>query len=39
MNLRSALPMRVEKIFRHPIKSISREEIKQIKLEKRKDLP
>ena len=39
MNSRSTLPIRVEKIFRHPIKSISREEITQIKLEKRKALP
>ena len=39
MNLRSTLPVRVEKIFRHPIKSISREEITQIKLERRKALP
>ena len=39
MNSRSTLPIRVEKIFRHPIKSISREEITQIKLERRKALP
>ena len=39
MNSRSILPIRVEKIFRHPIKSISREEITQIKLERRKGLP
>ena len=39
MNLRNTLPVRVEKIFRHPIKSISREEITQIKLERRKALP
>ena len=39
MNLRSAQSIRVEKIFRHPIKSISREEITQIKLERRKAIP
>ena len=39
MNSRSTLPIRVEKIFRHPIKSMSREEITQIKLERRKGLP
>ena len=39
MNLGSDLPIKVEKIFRHPIKSISREEITQITLERRKALP
>ena len=39
MNLKSNLPIRVEKIFRHPIKSISREEITQIKVESRKAIP
>ena len=39
MNLKSNLSIRVEKIFRHPIKSISREEITQIKVESRKAIP
>ena len=39
MNSQSKLSVRVEKIFRHPIKSISREEITHIKLERRKALP
>ena len=39
MNLKSNLSIRVEKIFRHPIKSISREEITQVSLERRKAIP
>ncbi len=39
MNLNNHQSIRIEKIFRHPIKSISREEITQIKLERRKALP
>ena len=39
MVLKSTKSTTIEKIFRHPIKSISREELTQIKLERRKAIP